>query len=69
MFLILSSRRYLQLVLMISKRLINDVGAQIGVQQVPQSCNVVTIEPIERKKYLAECLGLMVVMKTAPSTL
>lgn len=54
---------------MISKRLINDVGAQIGVQQVPQSCNVVTIEPIERKKYLAECLGLMVVMKTAPSTL
>lgn len=45
------------------------MGAQIGVQQIPQSCNVVTIESIERKIYLSECLGLMVVMKTAPSTL
>lgn len=37
---------------MLSKRLINAVGAQLGVQHVPQSCNV-TIEPTESPKILS----------------
>lgn len=68
MFLILSSRRYLQLVLMISERPINALAAQLGVQKVPQSCNVVTIEPTESPKILSR-VGLLVVLKTLTSTL